>query len=406
MPTTASSLVLKDSVPLEDSFIVKQLREAGAVIIGKSNLHEFALGISTESSLGGQTLNPYKLDRHPGGSSGGTAAAIAANFAAVGLGTDTGCSIRNPAAHNNLFGLRPTYGLTSRAGIVPISFTQDTGGPIGRTVIDIAIVMDEIAGIFDPKDPSTELDKGKQPESYLNHLKLDKLKEAKIGILVDRFGENKESESTNQVMNQAIKDMKENDAEIIELSIPELTNFDSLSIPYFEFKKAIEDYLNLLSENRSVSTLKEIIESNLCSASITEDLTKTLNLSLDAPKYKKVFIERNEFREILVNKMDELKIDAILFPTFKSPAPYIGEQKWEDNNGDLSAYSGLPTMSIPAGFTEQGIPVGLELLARPFEEAPLIEIAYSFEKLTNHRKLPENTPNIQNQNHACEKILE
>ncbi|RXZ02194.1 amidase [Fictibacillus sp. S7] len=392
MPTTASSLVLKDSYPLVDSYMVEQLRDEGAVIIGKSNLHEFAFGISTESSLGGQTLNPYKLDRIPGGSSGGTAAAIAANFATVGLGTDTGCSVRNPAAHNNLFGLRPTYGLTSRAGIVPISFTQDTGGPIGRTVTDIAIVMDAIAGKLDPRDPSTQIGKGKQPESYLNHLTLDKMNEVKIGILVDRFGENEVFQPTNQVIYQAIRDMKKNGANMIEISLPELMNFDAVSIPYFEFKKAIEDYLDTLSENRSVSSLKEIIDSNLCDASIKDELSKVLTLSMDDPKYKKVLKERDEYRELLINKMDELHINAILYPTFKSPASYLGEQKWEDNNGDLSAYSGLPAISIPAGFTQQGIPVGLELLARPFEETTLIEIAYSFEQHTNHRMLPAYTP--------------
>lgn len=392
MPTTAASLVLENSYPLEDAFIVQQLREAGAIIIGKANLHEFALGISSESSLGGQTLNPYKLDRHPGGSSGGTAAAVAANFGAVGLGTDTGCSIRNPAAHNNLFGLRPTYGLTSRAGIVPISFTQDTGGPIGRTVSDIAVIMDEIAGKYDTRDPSTKLGKGKQPLSYLNHLNMDKLKTTKIGILRDRFGETEEAEATNQQINQAIDTMKENGAEIIEFSMPELMDFDSLSIPYFEFKTAIEEYLMSLGENRSISSLKEIIELNLSREVIKEDLIKCLNLSLEDPKYKKVVKERDTFRDVLINKMTELEIDAILYPTFKSPAPKIGEQKWEDNNGDLSAYSGLPAISIPAGLTKLGIPVGLELLARPFEEDILIEIAYSFEQLTKHRKLPVHTP--------------
>lgn len=392
MPTTAASLVLEHSFPLEDASIVQQLRDAGAIMIGKANLHEFALGISSESSLGGQTLNPYKLDRHPGGSSGGTAAAVAANFGAVGLGTDTGCSIRNPAAHNNLFGLRPTYGLTSRAGIVPISFTQDTGGPIGRTVSDIAIIMDEIAGKYDPRDPSTKLGKGKQPTSYLNHLNMDKLKTTKIGILRDRFGRTEEAEATNQQINQAIDTMKENGAEVIEFSMPELMDFDSLSIPYFEFKAAIEEYLLSLGENGSISSLEEIIEANLCREVIKEDLTKCLNLSLEDPKYKKVLKERDTFRDLLINKMNELEIDAMLYPTFKSPAPKIGEQRWEDNNGDLSAYSGLPAISMPAGLTKLGIPVGLELLARPFEEDILIEIAYSFEQLTKHRKLPVHTP--------------
>jgi amidase len=392
MPTTASSLVLKDSVPLEDSTMVKQLREAGAVIIAKSNLHEFALGISTESSLGGQTLNPYKLEHNPGGSSGGTAAAIAANFAAVGLGTDTGCSIRNPAAHNNLFGLRPSYGLTSRAGIVPISFTQDTGGPMGKTVTDIAIVMDAISGFFDPRDKSTILGEGKQPESYLDYLNADKLKEAKVGVLVDRFDEKSESAPVNSVIYKAIKQMEKFGAEIVKISIPELKDFDSLGIPYYEFKAAIEDYFDSLGDKRKLSSLKEVIDSGICSDCIADDLKKCQDLSVDDPQYQKALKERSAFQELLIRKMDEFACDAILYPTFKTPAPKIGEQKWQDNNGDISAYSGLPALSIPAGFTEDGIPVGMELIARPFAEPTLIEIAFAFEQNTFYRKMPLSTP--------------
>ncbi|WP_110926630.1 amidase [Bacillus massiliglaciei] len=392
MLTTASSLVLKNSYPLQDSFMVQQLKEAGAVIIGKSNMHEFAYGISTHSSLGGQTLNPYKLERHPGGSSGGTAAAVAANFAAVGLGTDTGCSIRNPAAHNNLVGLRPTQGLTSRSGIIPISFTQDTGGPIGRNVEDVALVMDILAGKFDERDPSTKAGEDRQPESYLAYLQSNQLKKVKIGILIDRFGGNKDSEPVNKVLLKAISDMESNGAEMLEIRLQELLDFDALSIPKFEFKTAIEEYLNSLGESRPVSTLEEIIESGLCSPTIMGDLTEASLMSLEDPIYKKRLDEREQYRETIIKKMNDLELDAILYPTFQSPAPYLSEQKWEDNNGDLSAYSGLPAVSVPAGFTEEGIPVGLELLARPFEEGTLLGIAYSFEQKTKHRKLPVHTP--------------
>src|SRR5262245_8558939 len=186
VPTTGGCLALSGLVP-KDAFQVKRLREAGAVLLGKVNLHELALGLTTVSSLGGQTRNPYDLTRAPGGSSGGSAVAAAMNFAAATLGTDTSGSIRIPSSHNNCVGLRPSLGLSSRAGIIPFGHTQDTGGPIARSVADIAILLDGTAG-FDAADPSTAANKGRIPRTYTAFLKRDALKGARIGVVRELFG--------------------------------------------------------------------------------------------------------------------------------------------------------------------------------------------------------------------------
>jgi amidase len=393
MPTTASSLTLKDSIPLQDSFLVALLREAGVVIIGKSNLHEFAYGISTISSLGGQTFNPYMLNRHPGGSSGGTGASIAANFAVFGMGTDTGCSIRNPSSYNNLVGLRSTYGLTSRAGIVPISLTQDVGGPIARTVSDIAVVMDCLAGKYDPRDPTTSLGVGKRPESYMDYLRKDGLKGAKIGILRAYFGESEETEPTNKVIETAIKALEEQGAICFDIEIPQLAEVKEADISKFEFETAINGYLDSLGVNRPVQSLQEIIDSGLCTPNIIGRLTSAIGNTLEDPEYKQALESRTRFCQSVEEIMDSYEIDAILYPTFQSPPPLIGQERWEYNNGALSAYSGLPAISVPAGFTDDGLPIGIELCARSFQESRLIELAYAYEQSTFHRTPPtKSTP--------------
>ncbi|OLO42450.1 hypothetical protein BTR23_00065 [Alkalihalophilus pseudofirmus] len=391
MPTSAGSKVLKDSIPLEDSFIVKQLREAGAIILAKSNLHEFAFGISTNSSLGGQTLNPYNLSKHAGGSSGGTGAAIAANFAAVGLGTDTGCSIRYPASQNNLVGLRATFGLTSRSGIVPISTTQDVGGPIGRTVSDVAAVMDVISGKLDSRDPITEFGVGKKPKSFLAHLKENSLQGTKIGVFRDYFGQGEEATDTNSLLEASIQNMEKLGAEMIDITIPEMIEFDA-SVVSWEFESALNNYFQSLGETRPVTSLKDVIDQAQHIEGIDGYLKEALGKSLEDVQYKSALENRGKLRKGILQQMELHGLDAIYYPTFKTSTSLVDEQRWEDNNGYLSANSGLPAISFPIGFTADGFPVGAELLGRAFEEAKLIELAYSYEKATKHRTPPSLTP--------------
>jgi amidase len=221
MQTGAGSRALAGWMPPDDAFLVKKLREAGAIIIAKSNMREFAYGITTLGSLFGQTRNPYALDRNPGGSSGGTGAAIAANFAAVGMGSDTCGSIRIPASHNSLVGIRGTQGLASRSGIIPLSSTQDIGGPIARTVTDLAIVLDATVG-YDPTDPQTAASVGNTPKSYTDHLQLTALRGARIGFLTALLGTDPADAEVAAVVRGAVEEMKGQGAEIVEVAIPDL----------------------------------------------------------------------------------------------------------------------------------------------------------------------------------------
>src|SRR6185503_5333308 len=219
MPTTGGCLALSGRVPRADAFQVRKLREAGAVLLGKLNLHELALGLTTISSLGGQTLDPYDLSRAPGGSSGGSGVATAANFAAFTLGTDTSGSIRIPSSHNAIVGLRPSAGLSSRSGVIPFSHTQDTAGPMARTVTDVALVLDATAGP-DPGDPVTAAAAGKIPSSYASALRADALRGARVGVLAEFFGTAPDDQPVATVVRRAVGDMTAHGATAIEVSVP------------------------------------------------------------------------------------------------------------------------------------------------------------------------------------------
>ncbi len=221
MPTTGGSLALRGVVPARDAFQVTKLRLAGAVLLGKVNLHELALGLTGVSSFGGQTLNPYDVTRTPGGSSGGSGAAAAACFAAFTMGTDTSGSIRIPSSHNCLVGLRPSAGLSSRAGIIPFGHTQDTGGPMARSVEDVALILDATVG-YDPADPTTQASGGRIPRTYTTALKEGTLKSARIGVLTEFFGTAPEDQEVATVVRAAVEEMKARGATAVDVAIPEL----------------------------------------------------------------------------------------------------------------------------------------------------------------------------------------
>ena len=242
MPTTGGIIALATSVPPDDAFQIRKLREAGAIILGKTNLHELARGITTISSFGGQTRNPYDPERNPGGSSGGTGAAVAASFGAVGMGSDTCGSIRIPSAHNALVGLRGTRGLSSRDGIIPLSHTQDIGGPLARTVSDLVAVLDVTVG-RDPADDSTQLSEGRIPDSYSEALIGDALRGARLGVLTELVGEAAADRPVRDVIEAAIEEMRNEGAETVDLSetgLPALLEGAGLR----EFKFDLADYLS------------------------------------------------------------------------------------------------------------------------------------------------------------------
>ncbi len=381
MQTTAGSLALKGFTPAEDAFQARQLREAGAVIIGKANLFEFALGWATVSSLGGQTLNPYDLSRDPGGSSGGTAVAVTANFAAAGLGTDTCGSVRLPAANNDLYGLRPTSGLSSRAGVIPFSTTLDAVGPMARSVVDLAIMLDATVG-WDPADPST----ARVGTSYVKAVDPDGLSGRRIGLAL--FTGDPEVE---RLMGSAIEEMKAGGVEVIDVSLPSGVDIG----PFFgELRFALDAYLT--AEPRApVRSLREIVDSNVVTPAVGGFLFDLVAVpSLDTDAYRAALKGRRRFRDAVVALMDEHDLDAIAYPASSSPAALIGGDP-SPFNCESAAYGGLPAMVVPAGFSSRGLPIGLELMGRPFAEPTLIAIAAGYETHTNHRRLPPTTPPLK-----------
>lgn len=395
MQTAAGSLSLANWIPPHDSFLVKRLREGGAIILAKATLHEFAMGITTVGSLFGQTRNPYALDRNPGGSSGGTGVAIAANFATVGLGTDTCSSIRVPSAHNNLVGLRGTQGLVSRTGIVPLSHTQDIGGPMGRSVSDVAIVLDAIVG-YDPADPPTAESIGNIPKSYIPFLRDEGLNDSRIGLLTSLLSTVQEDEKVAQVVRKAMNEMAQQGAEVVEITIPGLDKLlaNPLLVAEYETREDLNAYL-AQHPSAPVQSLKEILDSGHYHPAIESRLRRRQDISTaDTQEYMEQLLKRTTLRQAVLLAMAEHDLDALAYPTIRQVASLIGDNQ-EGSNGCLSANSGLPAITVPAGFTDDNLPVGLELLGRAWSEARLIGLAYAYEQATQHRRLPTSTPPLK-----------
>src|SRR5262245_6510925 len=388
MPTTGGSLALRGVVPPRDAFQVAQLRRAGAVLLGKVNLHELALGLTTVSSLGGQTLDPYDVTRAPGGSSGGSGVAAAACFAAFTMGTDTSGSIRIPSSHNSLVGLRPSAGLSSRAGIIPFGHTQDTGGPMARTVEDVALILDETVG-YDPADPTTQASSGRIPRSYTTSLKRGSLKTARIGVLTEFFGTAPEDQEVAQVVRAAMEEMKAQGATAAEVVIPDLAKLvAAANLLSQELKSYLGDYLK--GAGGYAASIEEMLETGLHSSGI-QGILDVANATaadyLSSEDYKARLAARETLAQAVVAAMDSNRLDAIAYPTIRRIAPVVGGAQ-AGSNAALSANSGLPAITVPAGFTPGGFPVGIELIGRRFAEATLLALAYDFENSTHHRRPP------------------
>jgi len=402
MPTTAGALTLKGAQPEKDAFAVNRLREAGALILGKANLQEFASGGISVSSLGGQVKNPYDLTRTPGGSSGGTGAAVAANFAAAGTGSDTGGSIRSPSSANSLVGLRPTRGLISRDGIVPVSFTQDTIGPMTRNVADTARLLDAMVG-YDPNDPVTAFSVGNIPKTYTAFLQ-NGLKGARLGVLTNLFGSGPEYEEVNAVMAKAIDALKGQGAVIVRLEDAALDT-DTLTAKFRlnepEFKTALNRYLQQQGSHVPVHSLADIIASGQYHKPTLEKFFTTAQSYEDGPNsadYKDRRMRMDEIRIEVANLMAKNQLDALVYPHQKCLVLPIGATFQKDRNGVIAALAGFPAIEVPAGFSTPtadapiGVPVGMELLGRAWAEPELIKLAFGFEQATHLRKPPVSTP--------------
>jgi amidase len=393
MPTTGGSLALEGFETTRDAFMVKKLRDAGAIIMGKTNLHELAYGITTISSMGGQTRNPYDPNRNPGGSSGGTGAAVAANFAVAGMGTDTCGSIRIPSANNNLFGMRGTAGLASRDGIIPLSHTQDIGGPLARTVTDLALMLDATVG-FDAADPTTNASKGHIPRTYLGVMGDSSLQDMRIGIVTSLFGSAPEDAEVGGVVRDAIDVMRHLGASVSEVAIPGYEELmQGTSVINAEFKFDLMDYLAQFP-GAPVRSLDEILSRGLYHNAVDGVLRRANAVeSRDSEAYRAALAKREAARQAVVASMQAQGLTVLAYPTLRrKPAP-IGEPQG-GSNCQLSPTTGLPAIGIPAGFTRDGLPVGLELLGGAFSEPMLLKAAFAYERESHPRRPPSTTPSL------------
>ena len=392
MPTTGGSIALATSQPARDAFQVAKLKDAGAIILAKANLQELAAGIVTVSSLGGQTKNPYDLTRNPGGSSGGTGAAVAASFAAAGMGTDTCGSIRIPSSHNNLTGLRPTRGLSSRGGVIPLSHTQDVAGPIARSVRDVARLLDATVGA-DPDDAVTQLGAGHIPRSYVDGLATATLKGTRVGVLKELFGDTPDDAEVTGIVNAATARMQAAGAEVVDIAVPGLAELmRSSSVIDAEFKFDLADYL-AVHPGSPVKSIGDIMSLGLYHVDLDVNFRRrNAIVSRDTDTYRASLARQRELADAMLAAMDAAKVSFVVYPPIRRKAALIGEPQPGGNNCQLSASTGFPALVVPAGFTPDGLPVGIEMLGRPWSEQELLSAGLALEQSSPQRKAPASAP--------------
>jgi Asp-tRNA(Asn)/Glu-tRNA(Gln) amidotransferase A subunit family amidase len=372
---------------------VKKLREAGAIILAKSNMAEWAFSpLRTESSIAGITRNPYDLERVPAGSSGGTAAAVAANFGTVGLGTDTGNSIRGPSSHCCLVGIRSTMGLTSRDGIIPLYLRNDIGGPMARTVEDAVRILELIAG-YDPSDPITERCDNLSPFHYTPFLDKNGLQGARIGVFRYYTDKPAADAQIKDLFNKAIEDLSSCGAEIVDPFI--IPDFEELTKDIWcdMFRHDLNHYLASLGGYAPYKTLSDIVNTGQYSPYIERRLKSALETPLEKEALcLDVYSEPKNiaFRGCILQAMEELKLDAIVYPTWSNPPRKIddNESPAGDNSQLIPPHTGFPAITVPMGFTSEGLPTGLQIVGKLFEEPVIIKMAYAYEQATQHRRKP------------------
>ena len=398
LQTTGGSIALKGFVPTEDAYQVRKLREAGAIVLAKSNMAEWAFTpMHSQSSMAGETLNPYNLAYVPAGSSGGTAAAVAANLGAVGLGSDTGNSIRGPSSHNALAGFRTSLGLVSRYGIIPLYTRNDVGGPMCRTVGDAARLLEVTAG-YDPNDPITKNSQGKIPKNYTQFLRKDGLKGARIGVLRQLSDKNIHPE-IKALFDQAIADITRAGAQIVDVTI---ADFDSLRANQgcADFRADVELYLRTFVKRDSLKTLEDIIRvggySDIVRDRLTYQQTHTGRTKHPEIPCGDAFTDplRIAYRKAIETEMDRQHVDALIYPTWNYPPALVGDAKGYkgDNSQLIAPATGQPAFTIPMGFTTGDLPAGIQFLGRIFDEPTLIRLTYAYEQATHHRIMPKRFP--------------
>ena len=398
MPTEAGSIAMQGSHPPDDAFMVKRLRNNDAIILAKSNMGEWAFSpYETVSSTHGITRNAYDTERVPAGSSGGTASAIAANFGIIGMGTDTGNSIRGPASHLALVGMRSTIGATSRDGIVPLLQNRDIGGPLTRSVTDNAIVYSVIAGA-DPADPPTMSAAGHVKADYSVFLKHDGLHGARLGVLRALVDTGDADFEVIDTMDRAIDELTAAGAVIIDpFDIPDFDRLRQATGFCSRFQYDLGNYLDTLGAATPISSLDDVYRDQRYLPGSAQAMEWAMRVTGAPQEQDPPCIDvagdprRKQFLAAVVSAMDAADLDAIIYPSWNNPPRKIGdlESPHGNNSPIIAPHSGQPAITVPMGFTSSGLPLGLQFLARPFDEHKLFQFAFAYEQATRHRRPPD-----------------
>jgi amidase len=401
LPTTDGSLAFQGFVSTRDATMVKRIRDAGAIVLAKSNMAEFAFTpLETVSSiLPGYTRNPYATDRVTAGSSGGTAAAVAANLGESGLGTDTGNSIRGPSSHQSLVGIRSTMGLTSRFGVAPLSYTADIAGPMARTVADAVAIFQVVAG-YDPDDPVTAAARDYRMPRYADSLKADGLRGARIGILRQAYERPSLDTGITAVFMRAVADLRAQGAIVIDsVPTPELDSLRRIRRDGCNrFKYDLEKWIASTGNRTPVKTLDEIVRSGRFHPSVQTRLeaANRATAPVDSqPGCAQQAQFRVDFATTFAMAMDRLRLDAVIYPTWSNPPRLIGDMQTPagDNSQVFSPTPGWPAITVPMGYTRNNtLPAGMTIQGRAWSEGTLIKFAYSYEQATHHRRPPASAP--------------
>jgi amidase len=403
--TSNGALAFAKYVPDKDAFQVKRAKAAGAIVLAKSNMAEWAFSPyeTVSSILPGYTRNPYSLDRVTAGSSGGTAAAIAASFGLVGLGSDTGNSIRGPSSNQSLAGIRSTMGLTSRAGVFPLNLLADIAGPMARTVEDATRVFQAIVG-DDPDDPVTAAARGHLPQDYAASLDRNGLRGATIGVLRQAYERDTTDPEIIRIFTVAVEDLRQAGATIVDPA--KVEGLETITRPRevgpcMGFKYDLSQFLSARGDRVPVKTLAEIIKSGGFHPSAQRrleqaDIGPENGPGSDACQAESSY--RQKVRDAVIQTMDRLKLDAFVYPTWSNPPRLIGDLNTPagDNSQFFSPTTGFPAINVPMGFTRGGtLPAGMTIYGRAWSEPALIKYAYAYEQATRHRRAPASTPPLR-----------
>ena len=403
LQSSNGSLTFEGYVPATDAFQVARIKAAGALVLAKSNLAEWAFtpNETLSSILPGYTKNPYALDRVTAGSSGGTAASIAASFGAVGLGSDTGNSIRGPSSHQALVGIRSTMGLTSRAGVFPLNLLADIAGPMGRTVADVAAVFQVIVG-EDPNDPVTQAARGRTIPNYAAALSRDALKGKRIGVLHQAYEREGTDAEVLQVFAKAIDDLKLAGATVIDPATVE--GLEAIRRPpgisCQAFKYDLNQFLAARQGRVPVADLTAVVKGGKFHPTVRRQLEQTEQGPANGPETADCAAERtyrDQVRAAVLKTMDALKLDAFVHPTWSNPPRLIGDLNTPggDNSQFFSPTTGWPAIQVPMGYTRGVLPAGITFFGRAWTEADLLGMAYAYEQHTRHRRPPASTPPLR-----------